>query len=48
MHPLGRIGDAEDVAALIAWLVGPESHWVTGQVWAADGGLSTLKGKPTR
>ena len=48
MHSLGRIGKAEDIAALIAWLLGPESSWVTGQVWAADGGLSSLKGKPAR
>ena len=47
LHPLGRLGEPQDVASLIAWLLGPESAWVTGQVWAVDGGLSSLKGRPT-
>lgn len=41
MHPLGRLGKPEDVAAAIAYLLGPESSWITGQVWAIDGGLSS-------
>jgi NAD(P)-dependent dehydrogenase (short-subunit alcohol dehydrogenase family) len=48
MHSLGRIGEPSDVASLIAWLLGPESSWITGQVWAVDGGLSGLKGRPVR
>ncbi|MEM7481970.1 MAG: SDR family oxidoreductase [Acidobacteriota bacterium] len=44
LHPLGRIGQPEEVAALIAWLLGPDSGWVTGQVWGTDGGLASLKG----
>ncbi len=43
MHPLGRIGQAEDVASSIAYLLGPESSWVTGQVLGVDGGLADLK-----
>jgi len=39
MHPLGRIGKPEDVAAVMAYLLGSESGWVTGQVWGVDGGL---------
>mmetsp|Transcript_26421 Transcript_26421/g.43260 ORF Transcript_26421/g.43260 Transcript_26421/m.43260 type:complete len:274 (+) Transcript_26421:155-976(+) len=43
MHPLGRIGEAEEVARMIAFLLQPENSFITGQVIAVDGGLSTLK-----
>ncbi len=43
LHPLGRIGKPEEIAALIDWLLGEESDWVTGQVWGVDGGLGMLK-----
>lgn len=46
MHPLGRIGDAEDVAAMAAFLVSGEAGWITGQVIAVDGGLSGIKLAP--
>jgi NAD(P)-dependent dehydrogenase (short-subunit alcohol dehydrogenase family) len=46
MHPLGRIGQPEDVAALAAFLVSPEAGWITGQVIAVDGGLSGVKLPP--
>lgn len=48
LHALGRIGEPRDVASAIAWLLGPESSWVTGQVWGVDGGLSRLGGKASR
>ena len=38
MHPLGRMGTAEDVAALVLWLAGPDSEFVNGQTFAVDGG----------
>jgi len=43
MHPLGRVGEPEDVAGAIAWLLDPATSWITGQVIVVDGGLSTLK-----
>ncbi|MCX6922421.1 MAG: SDR family oxidoreductase [Verrucomicrobia bacterium] len=43
LHPLGRIGEPEEVASAIAWFLSPENSWVTGQVLAVDGGLSRLQ-----
>ena len=43
MHPLGRIGEPEDVARAICWLLDPAQDWVTGQVLGVDGGLADLK-----
>lgn len=45
MHALQRLGRPEDIAALAAFLVGPEAAWITGQVIGADGGRSTLRTK---
>ncbi len=42
--PLGRCGRPEDVAQVIRFLAGPESGWVTGQTFSADGGLDQGKG----
>lgn len=39
-HPAGRVGRPEDVAALVAWLVGPESTFVTGAEFVIDGGMT--------
>jgi NAD(P)-dependent dehydrogenase (short-subunit alcohol dehydrogenase family) len=44
-HPLGRLGDPGDIAALAAFLISAESSWVTGQVMGVDGGRSTLRVK---
>ncbi|NDC53663.1 MAG: SDR family oxidoreductase [Planctomycetia bacterium] len=43
MHPLGRLGEPEDVARAIAWLLDPAQGWITGQVLGVDGGLADLK-----
>lgn len=45
MHPLGRIGEPDEVASAIAWLLHPEQAWVTGQVIGVDGGLGHLQSR---
>jgi 3-oxoacyl-[acyl-carrier protein] reductase len=37
--PLGRLGQAEDIAGAALYLVGPASRYVTGQVLTVDGGM---------
>jgi 3-oxoacyl-[acyl-carrier protein] reductase len=39
MSPLGRLGQPEDVADVIAFLVGPDGRWMTGQNLRAGGGI---------
>jgi len=45
MHPLGRLGQPEEIASAVAWLLHPEQSWVTGQVLGVDGGLATVRGR---
>lgn len=45
LHPLGRLGEPEDVARALAWLLDPEQSWVTGQVLGVDGGLSSVRAR---
>ncbi|MFD7864113.1 glucose 1-dehydrogenase [Streptomyces sp. NPDC059783] len=40
MTPLGRLGEPSDVAAAVAFLVGPDGRWITGQNLRATGGLT--------
>ena len=37
-HPLGRVGNVEEVAALVLFLLGDETPWVTVATYAIDGG----------
>jgi NAD(P)-dependent dehydrogenase (short-subunit alcohol dehydrogenase family) len=39
-HPVGRVGTPEDVAALAAFLLGPESGFITGAEFVVDGGVT--------
>jgi NAD(P)-dependent dehydrogenase (short-subunit alcohol dehydrogenase family) len=39
-HPVGRVGRAEDIAGLTAFLVGPESGFITGAEFVVDGGVT--------
>ncbi|WP_372088730.1 SDR family oxidoreductase [Tistrella mobilis] len=39
MIPLGRLAEPEDIAGAISFLVGPDGHWVSGQVLRANGGI---------
>lgn len=43
-HPLQRIGDVGDIAAMTEFLLSERASWITGQVFAVDGGRSTLAG----
>lgn len=45
MHPLPRLGEAADLAHAAAWLLGPESGWVTGHVLPVDGGRAAMAAK---
>ena len=42
-HPLKKIGETEDLANLIAFLLSDKASWITGQTIGVDGGLSKLK-----
>lgn len=38
LHPLGRLGTAEEVATLVVWLSSEEASFVTGSYYPVDGG----------
>lgn len=45
MHPLGRVGEPEEVAAAIDWLLDSSQGWITGQILGVDGGLATVRSR---
>lgn len=42
-NPMHKVGDAMDIANAVVFLLGKESGWISGQIMAVDGGMSTLK-----
>lgn len=38
-HPIGRIGNPDDIAQTIVFLLTDKSSWVTGAIWDIDGGV---------
>jgi 3-oxoacyl-[acyl-carrier protein] reductase len=39
MNPLERLGTPADIAAVVAFLAGPQGGWINGQVIRANGGM---------
>jgi meso-butanediol dehydrogenase/(S,S)-butanediol dehydrogenase/diacetyl reductase len=37
-HPIGRLGQPEDIAGLVVYLASDESSWMTGAILPVDGG----------
>lgn len=46
IHPVGHTGTPENVAALVAWLASADAAFVTGQVYAIDGGRTAKLSLP--
>jgi NAD(P)-dependent dehydrogenase (short-subunit alcohol dehydrogenase family) len=46
--PLGRWGEAADIAAVVAFLCGPQSSWLTGEVLRVSGGLEGVSAAPPK
>jgi 3-oxoacyl-[acyl-carrier protein] reductase len=42
-HPLQQVGDPQDVATLVSFLLSPDSKFFTGQILRPDGGLSSVR-----
>ena len=46
-HPMGRVGEPEDVARAALFLASDDASFVTGSALVVDGGLTIAKGTPT-
>ncbi|MBS1663257.1 MAG: SDR family oxidoreductase [Bacteroidetes bacterium] len=40
IHPLGRNGQPSEIASAVTYLLSDEAAWITGAIWAVDGGMS--------
>jgi len=45
MHPIPRLGEGDDAGALAAFLLSDQAGWITGQIFAVDGGRSSVRVK---
>jgi NAD(P)-dependent dehydrogenase (short-subunit alcohol dehydrogenase family) len=45
LHPIPRVGEADEMAELTAFLLSPNAGWITGQIIGVDGGRSSLRVK---
>nr|WP_210285879.1 SDR family oxidoreductase [Aureimonas jatrophae] len=43
LHPIPRLGEPDEIAALTTFLLSADAGWITGQVFGVDGGRSTLR-----
>ncbi|MDN5568029.1 MAG: SDR family oxidoreductase [Paracoccus sp. (in: a-proteobacteria)] len=39
-HPVGRVGEPDDIAGLVSWLASDQAGFITGQSFVVDGGMS--------
>jgi meso-butanediol dehydrogenase/(S,S)-butanediol dehydrogenase/diacetyl reductase len=46
IHPVGRTGTPQDVAALVAWLASEDASFITGQIYTVDGGRTAKLSLP--
>ena len=45
LNPLGKIGQPKDIANLSYFLLNPANAWITGQIYAVDGGMGSIRGR---